>query len=189
MVTGLFFLGLIGGLITSLVTIFAPRVSPFTAPLYAAFEGLFLGVLSAFFESRYPGIVTQAVGMTIAALAVMLFVYATGIIRPTAKVKAGIVAATGAIFLVYLVGMVLRFFGTGIPYIHESGLFGIGFSLVVIVIATLNFVLDFDFIERGAQSGAPKYLEWYGGFSLLVTLVWPYIEVLRLLAKLNDRRS
>jgi uncharacterized YccA/Bax inhibitor family protein len=186
---GLLVLGFVGGLITAFITIFAPRTAPVTAPLYAALEGLVLGAVSALFESRYAGIVTQAVGLTVGTLAVMLVLYASRIIQATEKFKIGVLAATGAIGLVYLVNFVLGFFGHGIPYIHQSGLIGIGFSLFVVVIAALNLILDFDFIEQGVRAGAPKYMEWYGGFSLLVTLVWLYLEVLRLLAKLNDRRS
>ena len=186
---GFLILGFVGGLTTCLVAIFAPRTAPLTAPLYAAFEGLVLGAVSALFESRYAGIVTQAVGLTIGTLAVMLVLYATRIVQATEKFKVGVMAATGAIALIYVVNFLLRLFGHGIPYIHESGLIGIGFSLFVVAIAALNLVLDFDFIEQGVRAGAPRYMEWYGGFSLLVTLVWLYLEVLRLLAKLNDRRS
>jgi uncharacterized YccA/Bax inhibitor family protein len=182
---GLLIGGLIGGFITALVTIFIPKVAPFTAPLYAALEGLVLGAISAVFETAYPGIVIQAVGLTIGVMAVMLFVYGTGIIRATEKFKIGVVAATGAICLVYLVDLIVALFGTRLPFIHETGPVGIGFSLVVVVIAALNLILDFDFIEQGARQQAAKYMEWYGGFSLLVTLVWMYLEILRLLAKLR----
>jgi uncharacterized YccA/Bax inhibitor family protein len=182
---GLLVAGAIGGFIIALVTIFFPRVSPFTAPLYAAMEGLVLGAISALFETMYPGIVIQAVGLSIGVLAVMLFVYGTGIIRATERFKIGVVAATGAVCLVYLVDVVVSFFGTRLPFIHESGWVGIGFSLVVVVIAALNLILDFDFIEQGVRRQAPKYMEWYAGFSLLVTLIWMYLEILRLLAKLR----
>ncbi len=182
---GLLIAGSIGGFIVALVTIFNPKISPFTSPIYAALEGLVLGAISAVFEAAYPGIVIQAVGLSIGVLAVMLFVYGTGIIRATEKFKIGVVAATGAICLVYLVSMVVSLFGSHVPYIHDSGPIGIGFSLVVVVIAALNLILDFDFIEQGVKQQAPKYMEWYGGFSLLVTLVWMYLEILRLLAKLK----
>ena len=162
---------LIGGFLTALVTIFVPKVSPITAPIYAALEGLVLGAISAVFETQYPGIVIQAVGLTIGVLMMMLFVYGTGIIRATEKFKIGVVAATGAVCLVYLVDIVLSWFSIRIPFIHESGLVGIGFSVVVVVIAALNLILDFDFIEQGVNQQAPRYMEWYGGFSLLVTLV------------------
>jgi uncharacterized YccA/Bax inhibitor family protein len=186
---GLLIAGALGGFVTALVTIFVPTVSPFTAPLYAALEGLALGAVSAVFEAAYPGIVIQAVGLSIGVLAVMLLVYGTGILRATEKFKIGVVAATGAVCLVYLVDLVASFFGTRLPFIHESGVVGIGFSLVVVVIAALNLILDFDFIEQGARQQAPRYMEWYGGFSLLVTLVWMYLEILRLLAKLRGSRG
>lgn len=186
---GLLIAGLIGGFITALVTIFIPKVSPYTAPIYAALEGLVLGAISAVFETTYPGIVIQAVGLTIGVLAVMLFVYGTGIIRATEKFKIGVVAATGAICLVYMADIVLSLFSIRIPFIHEGGVVGIGFSLVVVVIAALNLILDFDFIEQGVKYQAPKYMEWYGGFSLLVTLVWMYLEILRLLAKMRGGRD
>jgi uncharacterized YccA/Bax inhibitor family protein len=181
--------GSLGGLVVAIVTVFIPKIAPFTAPLYAVLEGLLLGAVSAFFEARYPGVVIQAVGLTSGVLAMMLFLYGTGMIRVTQKFRVGVVAATGAVFLVYLVDMVASFFGARLPFIHETGLMGIGFSLVVVVIATLNLLLDFDFIAQGVRREAPKYMEWYGGFSLLVTLVWMYLEILRLLAKLNGGRD
>ncbi len=180
--------GFVGGLIVAIVTVFKATWSPFTAPLYAALEGLALGGISAFFELRYPGIVIQAVALTFGTLAVLLMAYRSGIIRATENFKLGIVSATGAIFMIYMVTWVLGFFGVAVPFIHEAGLFGIIFSLVVVVIAALNLVLDFDFIERGVEHGAPKYMEWYAAFGLLVTLVWLYLEILRLLAKLQSRR-
>jgi len=186
---GLLAAGGIGGFILALVTIFFPRASPITSPIYAALEGLLLGAISAVFEASYPGIVMQAVGLSVGTLAVMLFLYGTGIIRATEKFKIGVVAATGAICLVYLVDMVVSWFGTRLPFIHETGMVGIGFSLVVVIIAALNLILDFDFIEQGVRQQAPKYMEWYGGFSLLVTLIWMYLEILRLLAKLNSNRN
>ena len=146
---------------------------------------MYLGALSAVFEAQYPGIVIQAVGLSIGVLAVMLFVYGTGLIRATQKFKIGVVAATGAVCLVYLADLVVSFFGTRLPFIHETGPAGIGFSLVVVVIAALNLILDFDFIEQGVRLQAPRYMEWYGGFSLLVRLVWMYLEILRLLAKVS----
>ncbi len=179
--------GAIGGLITALVTVFKMEWSPITAPIYALLEGLFIGGISAITESQYPGIVFQAVGLTFGTLAVLLAVYKSGLIKVTDNFRMGIVAATGGIFVVYLVTMVLGFFGVGVPYIHGSGLVGIGFSVFVVVIAALNLVLDFDFIEKGSQSGAPAYMEWYGAFGLMVTLVWLYIEILRLLSKLRSR--
>ncbi len=179
--------GSLAGFVVALVTIFAPKVSPVTAPVYAALEGLVLGAISAVFEGTYRGIVIQAVGLTVSVLVILLVAYASRLIQASENFKLGIVSATGAICLVYLTTMVLSWFGVRVPYIHESGWIGIGFSLFVVVIAALNLVLDFDFIEQGTERGAPKYMEWYGGFGLLVTLIWLYLEVLRLLAKLRDR--
>ena len=179
--------GAIGGFILAMVTVFKKTWSPVTAPLYALVEGFFLGAISAVFELKYPGIVFQAVVLTFGTLGALLAAYRSGLIRATENFKLGVVAATGGIALVYLVSMGLRLFGKDIPLIHESGLVGIGFSLFVVVIAALNLVLDFDFIESGVEAGAPKYMKWYGAFGLMVTLVWLYIEFLRLLAKLQSR--
>ena len=179
--------GAIGGFILAMVTVFKKTWSPVTAPLYALVEGFFLGAISAEFELKYPGIEFQAVVLTFGTLGALLAAYRSGLIRATENFKLGVVAATGGIALVYLVSMGLRLFGKDIPLIHESGLVGIGFSLFVVVIAALNLVLDFDFIESGVEAGAPKYMEWYGAFGLMVTLVWLYIEFLRLLAKLQSR--
>lgn len=179
--------GLIGGLIFAIITIFKKEWAPVTAPLYAAFEGSFLGLLSVMMEQAFPGIVIQAVMLTFGTLFTLLFLYRARIINATENFKLGVVSATGGIFLIYMVSMILGFFGIQIPLIHESGLIGIGFSLFVVVIAALNLVLDFDFIEEGVKRGAPKFMEWYGAFGLMVTLVWLYIEILRLLSKLRSR--
>ena len=179
--------GMLAGFGLALATIFKKAWAPVTAPLYALVEGFFLGAISAVFELKYPGIVFQAVVLTFGTLGALLAAYRSGLIRATENFKLGVVAATGGIALVYLVSMGLRLFGKDIPLIHESGLVGIGFSLFVVVIAALNLVLDFDFIESGVEAGAPKYMEWYGAFGLMVTLVWLYIEFLRLLAKLQSR--
>jgi uncharacterized YccA/Bax inhibitor family protein len=179
--------GAIGGMIVALVTVFKKSWSMVTAPLYALLEGLVLGGLSAILEAQYSGIVIQAVALTFGVFFCLLLVYTSRLIKVTQNFRLGIAAATGGIFLVYLASFVLGFFGINIPLIHESGLIGIGFSLFVVIIAALNLVLDFDFIENGAAQGAPKYMEWYGAFGLLVTLVWLYIEILRLLAKLRSR--
>ena len=179
--------GFIGGLIFAFITIFKKTWSPYTAPIYALLEGLALGGISAYFELAYPGIVIDAVVLTFGTLFVLLMAYKSGAIKATENFKLGVVAATGGIMLLYIVNMVLGFFGSGIPLIHESGTFGILFSLFVVVIAALNLVLDFDFIEHGVEVGAPKYMEWYGAFGLMVTLIWLYLEMLRLLAKLRRR--
>jgi uncharacterized YccA/Bax inhibitor family protein len=186
-VVALLTLGAIGGFITAMATIFKKTWSPVTAPLYALLEGLVLGAISALLEKAYPGIAIQAVGLTFGVLFCLLFAYSSRMIRVTAKFRLGVVAATGAIMVTYLVDMVLHFFGIQIPFIHQSGTWGIVFSVVVVIIASLNLVLDFDFIESGTQSGAPKYMEWYGAFGLMVTLIWLYLEILRLLSKLRDR--
>jgi uncharacterized YccA/Bax inhibitor family protein len=180
--------GAIGGFVVAMVTVFKKTWAPFTVPIYALLEGLFLGAISAMFEGMYPGIVIQAVGLTFGTLFALLLAYKSGLIKATENFKLGVAAATGAVALIYLASIVLGFFGTSIPYIHESGTVGILFSLAVVVIAALNLVMDFDFIETGAEQGAPKYMEWYGAFGLLVTLIWLYLEMLRLLAKLNERR-
>ena len=181
-------IGALGGFITAIITVFKKHWAGITGPIYALLEGLFLGGISAILEARFPGIVIQAVGLTFGTLFCLLFAYRSGIIRATENFKLGVVAATGGIAMVYFVSIVLGFFGISMPFIHENGLIGILFSLFVVVIAALNLVLDFDFIEHGATQGAPKFMEWYAAFGLIVTLVWLYIEILRLLAKLNSRR-
>lgn len=187
-VGGLALVGAIGGLIVALVTIFRKTWSPFTAPLYAALEGLFIGAISATFEARFPGIVMQAVALTFGTLGALLLAYRSGLVRATENFKLGVVAATGGIALLYLVNIGMRLFGfEGMGFIHEASTIGILFSVFVVVIAALNLVLDFDFIEQGVESGAPKYMEWYAAFGLLVTLVWLYLEILRLLSKLQSR--
>jgi len=179
--------GCIGGLIAALVTVFKKEWAGITAPIYALLEGLVVGGLSAIFEARYPGIVIQAVGLTFGTLAALLLAYKSGLIKATENFKLGVVAATGGIALLYLANIVLSLFGHPIGFIHESGPLGIAFSGVVVVIAALNLVLDFDFIEGGVENGAPKYMEWYGAFGLTVTLIWLYLEILRLLSKLRSR--
>jgi uncharacterized YccA/Bax inhibitor family protein len=186
---GLYLLGgVFGGLILAIATVMKPQWSPITAPAYAALEGLAIGGISAIFEARFPGIVMQAVALTFGTLFCLLVAYRSGMIRATENFKLGVAAATGGIFLVYLVTMVLGFFGVSVPMIYGSGTVGILFSLFVVGIAALNLVLDFDFIEHGAEQGAPRYMEWFGAFGLMVTLIWLYVEILRLLSKLNSRR-
>ena len=181
--------GAIAGLVLSLITIFKKEWAAITGSLYAVAEGLFLGALSAMYEAQFQGIVLQAVLLTVGVLIALLAAYSMGFIKATENFKLGIFAATGGIGLVYLATMALGFFDIQIPYIHGSGMVGIGFSAFVVVIAAMNLVLDFDFIEQGAINGAPKYMEWYAAFGLLVTLVWLYIEILRLLSKLSSRKE
>ncbi|HOJ29274.1 MAG TPA: Bax inhibitor-1/YccA family protein [Spirochaetota bacterium] len=175
------------GFIVALLTIFMKKLSPWTAPVYSAIQGLFLGIVSMLFEKSFPGIVLQAVGLTFGILFSLLLAYKSGLIKATENFKLGVAAATGGIFVVYLCNFILRFFGIDIPFIHEGGILGILFSLFVVVIAALNLVIDFDFIEKGAEYGAPKYMEWYAAFGLMVTLIWLYLEILRLLAKTRRR--
>ncbi len=180
-------IGGIGGFIFSLITIFKKTWAYITAPIYAFLEGLFLGGISAFFEASYPGIVMQAVALTFGTLFALLFAYKTRLIKVTQNFRLGVFAATGAIFMVYFLSFILGFFGINMGFIHSNGIGGIIISLVIVVVAALNLVLDFDFIEHGAESGAPKYMEWYAAFGLMVTLIWLYIEILRLLSKLRSR--
>ncbi len=184
---GLMMVGFLGGFILALVTAFKVTWSPYTAPLYAVFEGLALGGLSAYFEAMYPGIVMRAVALTFGVFFVMLFLYRSRIIRPTQRFTMGVMAATGGIALVYLVSWIASMFGAHVGFLYGNSTFSIGLSLFIVVIAALNLVLDFAFIEKAAEQGAPKYMEWYGAFGLMVTLVWLYIEILRLLSKLASR--
>ena len=175
------------GLGLAILTIVKPKIARVSAPLYAVAEGIFIGAISHFYEASFKGIVLQAVGLTMGVFVMMLVLYATGTIRVTDKLRRGIFAATGAVVIVYLATMVLQLFGSNVPFIHESGPVGILFSLVVVGIAAFNLLLDFDFIERGVNMGAPRYMEWYGAFGLIVTLVWLYLELLRLMSKLRGR--
>jgi uncharacterized YccA/Bax inhibitor family protein len=188
---GLMMLGAIGGFIVAMVTVFRKQWAPITAPIYAVLEGLFVGAISLVMDSVYPGIVLPAVSLTFGTLFAMLTAYRTGLIKVTDKFRLGVAAATGAIVVVYLAQFVLSLVGVHVTALHEaifgSGWLGIGVSVVVIVVAALNLVLDFDFIEQGAAARAPKYMEWYGAFGLLVTLIWLYLEILRLLSKLRSR--
>ena len=178
--------GVIGGLILALVTTFKIEWSGYTAPVYALFEGLFLGGISAFFNQIVPGIAFQAIGLTFGVLFLMLFLYGTGVIRATEKLKMGIVAATGGIALFYLVSMIANLFGANIS-VFNMGLVGIGIQVLIVGVAAFNLILDFNFIEEGEARNAPKFVEWYSAFSLLVTIVWLYVEILKLLAILARR--
>ena len=187
---GIILAGALGGMCVGFLTIFKPTLAPITAPIYAVLEGLFLGAISFMINQRYPGknLASQAVLLTVATLFIMLVLYGTRIIRVTQKLTAGITAATGAIMLVYMASFVLSFFHVRVPVINDATPLGIGFSVLVVGLAAFNLLLDFDFIERGASRGMPKAMEWYGAFGLLVTLIWLYLELLRLLSKMNDRR-
>ena len=174
------------GFILAMVTIFrSPAKAGSTAPLYSLSQGIFLGAITMVFEAQYPGIAIQAIGLTFGILASLLFCYKSGIIKPTENFRLMVFSATAGIALLYLVSFIMSFFGSGIGFLHSNGPFGIAVSAGIVAIAALNLVLDFDFIEEGAEAGLPKYMEWYGAFSLMVTLVWLYMEILRLLSKLR----
>ena len=179
--------GLLVGLGIALLTIFRPRLSPVTAPLYALVEGLVVGAISAVYNVQFDGIVLQAVMLTGAVFAIMLGLYTSRRVRVTDRMRKVVVVATLAVMAVYGVTLLLRLFGSDVPMIHESGPIGILFSLAVVGIASFNLLLDFHLIERGVLNGAPKWMEWYGAFALLLTLVWLYLELLRLLSKLRSR--
>lgn len=178
--------GMLGGLAVVIFASFKMHLSPTLAPLYAALEGFFVGAVTARYAAMFDGIVFSAVSLTVALLFAMLFIYKTGIIKVTSKFRTGVIMATGGIMIVYLLTFVLSFFGIQMPFIHDTGMLGIGISAFVIVIACMNLLLDFDNFEKGEQYGAPKYYEWYSAMGLLITLVWLYIELLRLLAKLSS---
>ncbi len=181
----------IGGLVLALIISFRPKTAPYLAPVYALIEGVFVGGISAYYADAFaqyaPNIVMQAVGLTFGVIIAMFGLYHFGIIKATEKFRSVLIAATAGIAIFYLLSFVLGFFGIQMPLIHDSSIWGIGFSLVVVVIAALNLILDFDLIDRGTAMGAPKYMEWFGAFALIVTIVWLYIEILRLLSKLSSR--
>jgi uncharacterized YccA/Bax inhibitor family protein len=180
--------GLIGGFVVALVTIFKREWSPFTAPIYALLEGLVLGGISAIFEKSYPGIAVQAISLTFGVMFAMLLAYKFRIVQATRGFKLGVIAATGGIAVVYLINMVMGlFFHSQMSFLNAATPLGIGISLFVVIIASLNLIIDFDMIETGARMGAPKYMEWYGAFGLMVTLIWLYLEMLRLLSKVRRR--
>jgi len=179
---------LFGGFIVSIIAMFMPRTSPYLAPLYAALEGLVLGAITQVFNRYYHGIDINAILLTFSVLGLFLVLYATRIVKVTNGMRAAVVAATLSIFVVYMIDIVLGFFGMSAPFIHSTGILGIGLSLVICGIAAFNLFLDFDAIERNVESRSPKYMEWYCGMALLITLVWLYLEILRLLSKLQSRR-
>jgi uncharacterized YccA/Bax inhibitor family protein len=184
-------IGAIGGLIVALATVFKPNWSPITAPIYALLEGVFVGAISAVYNNTFqnvaPNIVMQAVGLTFGVVLAMFILYRFGVIQATQRFRSIVIMATSGIMIFYLIALLLRMFGVEMAFLHEGSLLGIGFSLFVVVIAALNLILDFDMIEKGVAHGAPKYMEWYGAFGLIVTIVWLYLEILRLLGKLNSR--
>ncbi|MBB6731376.1 Bax inhibitor-1/YccA family membrane protein [Cohnella zeiphila] len=179
--------GAIIGFILAMIVSFRPTTAPYLVPIYAVMEGVFLGALSAVYEDRTHGVTLLAAALTMGVFVMMLLAYKFRIIQATRKFRIGIFAATAGIMLVYLVSLVLGLFGVTVPFLYDSSLLGIGISLVIVAVAALNLVLDFDFIEEGANQGAPKYMEWYGAFGLMVTLVWLYVEMLRLVAKISSR--
>lgn len=183
--------GAIGGLVVAIVLMFKKEWSPYLAPAYALLEGLFLGAISAYYQYAFaeqaPGIVINAIGLTFGTAIAMYLLYSFRIIKATAKFKAIIITATAGIAIFYLIAIVLGLFGIQIPFLHEGSAMGIGFSVFVVALAALNLILDFDMIERGVELGAPKYMEWYGAFGLLVTIVWLYLEILRLLSKISKK--
>lgn len=179
--------GAIGGFIMALITIFRPKSAAITAPIYAILEGLFLGAISAILNNKYPGIAFQAVLLTIGTLFTMLFLYRSGRIRATPRFRRGVMMATGAVFFAYMISWIMSLLGMSAGFMHSAGPLGIVINLVIIVIAAMNLIMDFDFIEKGSQMGAPKYMEWYGAFGLMVTLIWLYIEFLRLLSRISGR--
>jgi uncharacterized YccA/Bax inhibitor family protein len=184
---GFVVVGALGGFIVALITIFVPKISPFTAPLYALLEGLFIGAVSAQYEAQFGGIVFQAALLTFGTLFSLLLAYKSRLIKVTKNFRLGVTAATGAIFVVYLISFIGSFFGFEIPHLHEATPLGIIISIGIVIIAALNLVLDFDYIESSAGRGVPRYFEWYAAFGLLVTLVWLYLEILRLLSKIRNR--
>ena len=187
----LIWIGALGGLVVAIVIMFKKEWSPYLAPAYALLEGLFVGAISAYyneaFAAKAPNLIINAVGLTFGVAIGMYLLYSFKIIKATEKFKAVIITATAGIAIFYVLTMVLRAFGIDIAFLHEGSAMGIGFSLFVVAIAALNLILDFDMIEKGSELGAPKYMEWYSAFGLLVTIVWLYLEILRLLSKLNSR--
>lgn len=187
----LMWVGIIGGLISALAISFKPNWAPVLAPLYALLEGLFIGgisaIMNAAFAESYPGLVMQAVGLTFGVALAMFLLYNFRVINATQRFKSIVFTATLGIGIFYLITMVLRMFGVNVSFMYDSSLLSIGISLFVVAIAALNLIMDFDMIEQGAERGAPKFMEWYGAFGLMVTIVWLYIEMLKLLSKLSSR--
>ena len=185
----LMFIGIFLGLILFFTTIFKKSWAPFTVPFYSISQGFVLGAISFYYNSQYEGIVLQAILLTILVLISMLFAYRSKIIKPTENFKLGVFSALMAVSLLYIVSFIMSFFGSGIPILNpnNSSLISIGFSVLIVILGAFCLVIDFDFIEEGAEKGVPKYMEWYGAFGLLVTLIWLYLEIIKLLAKLRNR--
>lgn len=185
-------IGLIGGIISGIAISFKPTWAPYLAPAYGLLEGFFLGGISAMFNAmfaaKYPGLIMQAVGLTFGVAIAMFLLYNFKVLKATERFKSVIISATVGIGIFYLISIVLRMFGVDMPFMYDSSALGIGISLFIVAIAALNLILDFDMIERGAEAGAPKYMEWYGAFGLLVTIVWLYIEILKLLSRFANRK-
>jgi len=181
----LLYVGAGGGFVVLLVAMFKQHLAPILAPLYALLEGLFVGTVSVMYASMFDGIVLQAVGLTFGTLFMMLAIYKSGLIKVTEKFRMGVAMATGAVMLLYLVGWIGHFMGFEVAMLHDTGMMGIGVSAVIIVIASMNLLLDFDMFERGEREGAPAHMEWLAAMGLLVTLIWLYVEFLRLLSKLQ----
>jgi uncharacterized YccA/Bax inhibitor family protein len=190
-VTSWMWIGAIGGFVVAIATTFKPNWSPITAPIYALLEGVFVGAISAVYNNAFqqvaPNIIMQAVGLTFGVVIAMFLLYRFRVIKATERFRSIVMTATFGIAIFYVIAMVLRMFGVQIAFLHEGSMLGIGFSLLVVSLAALNLILDFDMIEKGVALGAPKYMEWYGAFGLIVTIVWLYLEILRLLGKLNSR--
>jgi len=181
--------GAIGGFIVALITIFKKHLATYTTLIYSALQGLFLGGISNYYASQFEGIVGTAIFLTFSIFIALLIAYKFKIIQATENFKLGVFAATAGIGVLYLIHFIMRLFGSGMTIMspHDGGLVSIGLSVFIVIIASLNLVLDFDFIEEGSERGAPKYMEWYGAFGLMITLVWLYLEILKLLAKLQSR--
>ena len=182
----LMYLGIFGGVGAAIFTGMKPHLSPFLAPITVILYGFAAGVFTSLYGGSYDGIILQAINLTMATLFMMLLIYKSGWIKVTDKFRSGMTMAIGAIMLVYVISWIGHFFNFQIPFLHESGPIGIGISVVIVGVAAFSLLLDFDNFEKGVKFGAPKYMEWYVGMGLIITLVWLYIEILRLLSKMKD---
>lgn len=179
--------GAIGGFITAIIISFKPQLAQYLAPIYAVLQGLFLGAISAMFSAAFaqtaPGIVMNATLLTITTALVMLLVYRMNIIKVDGKFAKIMIIAIGAIAFYYVISIVLSMFGVNLTMLQDSGPLSIGISIIIVLVAAFSLLMDFNFIEKASAAGAPKYMEWYGAFGLMVTLIWLYLEILKLLAK------